>query len=243
MFEKEINSVVKGVLKKQPTKTKLKVSSNAIPRNKLVQNIFSGRMMCNKNNSCKTLSFWLSKITYYSICALNMIEIFYNAFMLFKNCVSFKNIVLRISVYVRSQKYVKPIKLVEYCFTTTSFDLWMSKNTHSIFALVINFSKVHWQPKHITMSLFEVNRITRQVLAINLIFSFFPLIILIILFFWITKKSVNLIIIIFFDNWVVIITLKTYRLTNLWEPTMWELDRGSFPTFLKFLVRSMKKFY
>jgi hypothetical protein len=57
MFEKEINSVVKGVLKKQPTKTKLKVSSNAIPRNKLVQNIFSGRMMCNKNNSCKTLSF------------------------------------------------------------------------------------------------------------------------------------------------------------------------------------------
>jgi hypothetical protein len=66
-----------------------------------------------------------------------------------------------------------PIKLVEYCSTITSFDLSMSKKTHNIFALVINFSRVDWQPKHITMSLFEVNQITRQVLAINLIFSFF----------------------------------------------------------------------
>jgi hypothetical protein len=31
----------------------------------------------------------------------------------------------------------------------------------------------------------------------------------------------------------VIITFKSYRLTKLWEPTMWELDRGLFPNFLK----------
>jgi hypothetical protein len=49
----------------------------------------------------------------------------------------------------------------------------MSKKTYDIFALVINFSRVDWQPKHMTMNLFEVNQITRQVLAINLIFSFF----------------------------------------------------------------------
>jgi hypothetical protein len=69
MFEEEINSVVKGVLNRQPIKKKLKVSSNAIQKKTLVQNIFSKRMMCNKNNSCKTLFFWFSKITCYSICA------------------------------------------------------------------------------------------------------------------------------------------------------------------------------
>jgi hypothetical protein len=71
MFEEEINIVVKGVLKTQPTKKikKFKVSNNVIQKNKSVQNSFPKWMMCNKNNLCKTLSFWLSKITYYSICA------------------------------------------------------------------------------------------------------------------------------------------------------------------------------
>jgi hypothetical protein len=36
------------------------------------------------------------------------------------------------------QFYVLPI-LVESHFPTTSFDLWMSKSGHDIFALVINF--------------------------------------------------------------------------------------------------------
>jgi hypothetical protein len=96
-----------------------------------------------------------------------------HAFMLFKNCVSFKKIVFKKSVYVQSQKYVKSIKLVEYCSTKTNFDLWMSKKTHNIFVLVINFLRVDWQPTRITMSLFQVNQITRQVLSINLIFSLF----------------------------------------------------------------------
>jgi hypothetical protein len=31
----------------------------------------------------------------------------------------------------------------------------MSNGGHDIFALVINFSRVAWQPKHITLGLFE----------------------------------------------------------------------------------------
>jgi hypothetical protein len=46
-------------------------------------------------------------------------------------------------------------KLGEYYFATTSFDLQMSKGTHDIFAFVINFLGVDWQPKHITIGLFE----------------------------------------------------------------------------------------
>jgi hypothetical protein len=36
------------------------------------------------------------------------------------------------------QIYVLP-KLTNYIFATTSFDLWMSKGAHDIFALVMNF--------------------------------------------------------------------------------------------------------
>jgi hypothetical protein len=41
----------------------------------------------------------------------------------------------------------------------------MSKKTHDIFALVINFLGVDWQPKHITIGLFHTSEIIRQVLA------------------------------------------------------------------------------
>jgi hypothetical protein len=52
------------------------------------------------------------------------------------------------------QLYVLPT-LVECHSVTTSFDLWMSKVGHDIFALVINFLGNDWQPKHITFGLFE----------------------------------------------------------------------------------------
>jgi hypothetical protein len=38
---------------------------------------------------------------------------------------------------------------------TTSFDLSMLKGAYDIFAFVINFLKVDWQPKHIAIRLFE----------------------------------------------------------------------------------------
>jgi hypothetical protein len=36
-----------------------------------------------------------------------------------------------------------------------SFDLWVSKGTHDIFAFVTYFLRKDWQPKHITIGLFE----------------------------------------------------------------------------------------
>ncbi len=49
--------------------------------------------------------------------------------------------------------YVLPT-LIKCHFVTTSFDLWMSKASHDIFALVIKFLGDNWQPKHITLGLF-----------------------------------------------------------------------------------------
>jgi hypothetical protein len=62
-FEKEINNLVKPGYLKDNQQKKLNLSSNAIYIN-LVKKILSKRMMCNKNNSYKTLAFWFSKITY-----------------------------------------------------------------------------------------------------------------------------------------------------------------------------------
>jgi len=121
----------------------------------------------------------------------------------------------------------------------------MSKKTYNIFALVINFSKVDWQPKyHNEFFWGKWNYKTSFSNKLDF-FSFFFLIILIILFFWITRKMPQFNNIIIIDNWVVKTTLKIHWLTNLWEPTMWELDRGSFPNFLKsksVLSRSFIKF-
>jgi hypothetical protein len=44
----------------------------------------------------------------------------------------------------------------------------MSKGGHDIFTLVIKFSRVDWQPKHITLGLFEVKDNSGQTLAKNL---------------------------------------------------------------------------
>jgi hypothetical protein len=62
------------------------------------------------------------------------------------------------------QLYVLP-SLVECHFITSSFDLWMSKVGHEVFALVINFLGVDWQPKHITLGLFKPTNINGQTLA------------------------------------------------------------------------------
>jgi hypothetical protein len=45
--------------------------------------------------------------------------------------------------------------LAKHFSPTSSFDLWMSKGTYDIFALVINILGKDWQPKHITIGLFE----------------------------------------------------------------------------------------
>ncbi len=46
-----------------------------------------------------------------------------------------------------------------------SFDLWMSKGAYDILALVINFLDENWQPKKVTIGLFEVRKTTSQTLV------------------------------------------------------------------------------
>jgi hypothetical protein len=42
---------------------------------------------------------------------------------------------------------------------TTTFDLWMNKGAFDTFALVINFLTLDWEPKHVTIGLFEAKDI------------------------------------------------------------------------------------
>ncbi len=54
------------------------------------------------------------------------------------------------------EEYVLP-KLKKCYSTIASFDLWMSKGAHDVFALVISFLNEEWQPQHITIGLFQAN--------------------------------------------------------------------------------------
>jgi hypothetical protein len=57
----------------------------------------------------------------------------------------------------------------EIVFSTTSnSDLWMSKGAYDVFALVINFLSIDWQPKHVTIGLFKAIEIIGQTLARSL---------------------------------------------------------------------------
>jgi hypothetical protein len=66
-----------------------------------------------------------------------------------------------------NQLYVV-LALAKCYVITTKFDLWMSKGTYNVFALVINFLSSDSQPKHVTISLFEATKILRQTLAKSL---------------------------------------------------------------------------
>jgi hypothetical protein len=65
---------------------------------------------------------------------------------------------------------------ISICFTkigrlyiaTTSFNLWISKGAHDIFALLINFLGSYWQPKQVTIGLFETIGSSGQNLTTNL---------------------------------------------------------------------------
>jgi hypothetical protein len=56
---------------------------------------------------------------------------------------------------------------VECVFMITSFDLWMSKRAHDVFAFVTNFLGNYWMPKHITSGLFEIFKTLGHTLAIS----------------------------------------------------------------------------
>ncbi len=46
-------------------------------------------------------------------------------------------------------------------FVITTFDLWMRKGALDTFVFLISFLTLHWEPKHVTIGLFEVKGITR----------------------------------------------------------------------------------
>jgi hypothetical protein len=49
--------------------------------------------------------------------------------------------------------------LIKCHLAIASFDLWMSKGTYDVFALVINFLGKDWQPKHVIINLFKAIKI------------------------------------------------------------------------------------
>ncbi len=70
-------------------------------------------------------------------------------------------------VEITKQLYV--LLALGKCNYATSFDLWMSKSVHNIFALVINVLGTNWQLKHVTFGFFEAIDIFGKTLAKNLI--------------------------------------------------------------------------
>jgi hypothetical protein len=61
------------------------------------------------------------------------------------------------------------LTLVERTFATMNFDFWISKGADDIFAFVINSLGIDWQPKHVTLGLFEFVNIDGKTLIKNLI--------------------------------------------------------------------------
>jgi len=47
-------------------------------------------------------------------------------------------------------------KLTTYMLSMCTFDLWMNKGAHNVlFGVSVNFMLKNWEPKHVTISLFE----------------------------------------------------------------------------------------
>jgi hypothetical protein len=53
------------------------------------------------------------------------------------------------------EAYVLPFLNECYC-VTTSFDLWMFKGAHDVFAMVIFFEGFNWKQKQVILDLFKV---------------------------------------------------------------------------------------
>ncbi len=46
-------------------------------------------------------------------------------------------------------------------FIIVTFDLWMNKGAFDNFSFMINFLTLDWEPKHVTMGLFDAKHTTR----------------------------------------------------------------------------------
>ncbi len=56
-------------------------------------------------------------------------------------------------------------------FATSSFDLWMSKGAHDIYALVIKNLGSNWQPKQVAIGFFEAIKTIGQTLVLIKLFN------------------------------------------------------------------------
>ncbi len=66
---------------------------------------------------------------------------------------------------VKKIKQTCVLLFLEKCHSIiTSFDFWIFKGAHNVFAFVIIFLGFNWKPKHVTIGLFEAF-ITKQVLT------------------------------------------------------------------------------
>jgi hypothetical protein len=66
----------------------------------------------------------------------------------------------------RQNKHVLSV-LVECVSTIASFNLWLFKGAHDVFALVVKFLGNDWMPKHITIGLLKASKTSRQALEKN----------------------------------------------------------------------------
>jgi hypothetical protein len=78
----------------------------------------------------------------------------------------FSNIVVLELVEKTKETYILPL-LNDCSCATTNFDLWMSKDAHDVFVLVIKFLGSNWKPKHVIIVLFKVVKTIGQALARN----------------------------------------------------------------------------
>jgi len=60
------------------------------------------------------------------------------------------------------------LALVECHFITTNFGFWISKRAYDVFTLIINFLGSDWQPKYVTIGLFEAKETIGQAFVKNL---------------------------------------------------------------------------
>jgi hypothetical protein len=58
--------------------------------------------------------------------------------------------------------------LADCISATCTFDLWMSKGVHDVFAVVVNFLSNKWEAKHITIRLLEVFDISGAIMVLRL---------------------------------------------------------------------------
>jgi hypothetical protein len=69
-------------------------------------------------------------------------------------------------VNTTSTEFVQPT-LVECLIATCTFDLWMSKGAHDVFAMVVNFLSISSEPKHVTIGLFEASNTNGVAMAMK----------------------------------------------------------------------------